>query len=168
MKFLTLLLTSMLIVVASAQMYTYMYIQGNITFGASRLIWEEGPGASDLESFIINGMTVSLTLNLSGYGAPVNFTDVLYLTNEYNGAVNNIYINVTEAVGGADFTEAKMHIWTNATGSWQYLDYVNLETLDDYYTNSMAEANDGWLMTFEIDAVDDSLSDPDFTIAVRY
>jgi len=45
---------------------------------------------------------------------------------------------------------------------------VNLETLDDYYTDSMAEANDGWLMTFEIDAVDDSLSDPDFTIAVRY
>jgi len=173
MKFLTLLLTSLLIMTVSAYVYTYMYIQGTITVGAATLIWEEGPGAKNVTLNIAAGnTTATITINVLGYGAPVNFTEVLYLTNVPHIAVSSIEIKVTEAAGDGDFTEAKMHIWTNQTGSWTYIasadNPVNLDSLGDSYTGSMSAIDVGWLMTFEIDAVDASPSDGSFTIQVKY
>lgn len=167
LKMFILLLTSMIIATVSAQVYKYMYIDGSITIGIAELIWIAGSDApSDIS---IDGGTVTMDLDVEP-GVPVNFTYCLFLKNQDSEA-HNLTISVTTTVSTADFDECKMHIYENSTGSWVYVDTLDLTTTDSYDTRTNNEplgAGEYYRMTFEISAKSTATGTKPFDITVEY
>ena len=148
-KIISLAITSLLIATVSAATYRYLYIDGSITVGGAQMVWVLGSDAPGDGS--ISGSTATIDLDVEK-GVPVNFTDVLFLLN--NGSVTYSYnITLTDIVAGADFDEAKMHIYENYTtpGTWTYLDTIDLTNSADYYASTLAVSN-CTRMSFEIAA----------------
>lgn len=166
-KFILLLLSSLLIAIASAQVYSYMYIDGSITIGTAKLVWIEGSDAPSDTSIV--GSTVTMDLDVEP-GTPKNFTECLFLKNQ-DTVAHNLTINVTTAVSSSDFTECKMHIYENSTGSWTYVDTLDLTTTDSYETyttNDPLGAGEYYRFTFEVAAQSSATGTKNFDIEVRY
>jgi len=166
-KFILLLLSSLLIAIASAQVYSYMYIDGSITIGTAKLVWIEGSDAPSDTSIV--GSTVTMDLDVEP-GTPKNFTECLFLKNQ-DTVAHNLTISVTTAVSSSDFTECKMHIYENSTGSWVYVDTLDLTTTDSYETyttNDPLGAGEYYRFTFEVAAQDSATGTKNFDIEVRY
>jgi len=166
-KLITLLITSLLIATVSAQIYSYMYIDGSVTIGTAKLIWIEGENAPG--DISIAGSTVTMDLDVEP-GTPINFTECLFLKNQ-DGSAHNMTINVTTALSSSDFDESKMHIYENSTSSWVYVDTLDLLTLDSYetYTTNDPLGSSGYYrMTFEVAAKAGASGTKDFDIQVRY
>jgi len=164
MKFLTLLLTSLLIAMASAQVYRYMYITGSITIGTEKLIWIKGADAPADAS--ISGSTATIDLDVEP-GTPINFTECLFLKNDNAIGSFNILISITTAVSSSDFDEAKTHIYQNSTGEWQYVDSLDLTNAASSYSGSLA-AGEYLRMTFEVAAKASASGTMPFGVQVRY
>lgn len=166
LKFLTLLITAMIIATVSAQVYRYMYIDGSVTISSAKMIWILGADAPSDGS--IDGSTATVDLDVE-QAAPVNFTEALFLKNDNATGSFSLLVNVTTAVLVADFTECKMHIYENSTtpGVWTYVDTLDLTDDTDYYSGSLA-AGDYLRMTFEVEAGASATGTKPFDVQVRY
>jgi hypothetical protein len=164
-KIITLAITSLLIATASAEVYKYLYIDGSITVGSAQMVWILGDDAPGDGS--ISGSTATIDLDVE-QGTPVNFTEVLFLKND--GSVTyNYNITLSTVVAGADFDEAKMHIYENDTtpGTWTYLDTIDLTNSADYYASTLAAGN-YTRMSFEVAATASASGVKPFDVQVEY
>jgi len=163
LKLVTLLITSILIATVSADTFRYMYIDGSITVTGAKLIWIEGTDFPADGS--ISGSTATLDLDVE-QGTPLNFTEALFLKNVNSTGSFNIDLTETTAVSSSDFERAKMHIYQNTSGSWEYVDTLDLTDINDFYAGSLGAGN--YLrMTFEVNATISSGGRP-FDIQVEY
>ena len=168
LKMVTLLITAILIATASAQIYSYMYIDGRITVGTAKLVWiagENAPGDID-----VTGGTVTMDLDVQP-GVNQNFTEALFLMNQ-DGEDHNMTITITVALSVSDFDIANAYIYKNTTGSWAYVDTLTLTTASDQYStytgNTPLVAGGYYRFAFEIQA-DELASGPyDYDIEVVY
>jgi len=168
-KMLILTLMSVIIIAVSAETYRYMYIDGSVTVGASKLIWIKGDDAPS--DATISGSTVTMDLDVEP-GTPQNFTYCLYLKNQ-DTAAHNMTISVTTIITASDFDVCKIHIYENATipGTWTFVDTIDVETSDSYETytgNDPLGADEYYLMTFEVAATTSATGTYDFDIQMEY
>lgn len=164
LKFITLLITSMLIATVSAETYRYMFIDGSITVSSAKMVWIEG---SDVPDSIISGSTATVNLNVE-QGTPLNFTEALFLNNANTTGSFDYNITITQALDPGDFERAKMHIYENYTapGNWTYIDTMDLTNANDFYDGSLDYGN--YLrMTFEVNATIAS-GTRNFDVQVQY
>lgn len=162
-KFITLLLTALMIGGVSAATYRYMYIDGTVTVGTAKIIWLTGSDAPAGTS--IQGSTVTMDLPVEP-GTPQNFTSCLYLKNQDNAA-HNLNLSITNAVTSADFDTAKIHIYKNSTGSWTFVDTVLMTTTDTSLNNQLI-AGGFFRLTFEIAAKTTASGPYNFDVKVEY
>ena len=162
LKFLTLLITAILIGSVSAEVYRYMYIEGTISVTGAKLVWLEG---ADVDS-TITGSTAIFTLNVEE-GTPVNFTEALFLKNTNGTGSFNYNITITQALSSSDFERANMYIYENYTSqpSWTHNDTLNLTNINDYSSGALAAGN--YLrMTIEVNAT--NTNGGTFKVRVEY
>ncbi|MFB0514697.1 MAG: hypothetical protein ACETVQ_03875 [Candidatus Bathyarchaeia archaeon] len=162
LKFLGLLISSLLIAAVSATTYRYLYIDGSIKVTSAKMIWIEG---ADAENATIQGSTAIVRLDVEE-GTPVNFTEALFLKNNNASGYFNYTITITQAVSSGDFQRAKMHVYENYTTPWTYLDTLDLTNSTDSYSDSL-DGQDYLRMTFEVNATATS-GTFDFDIQVEY
>ena len=137
LKFVTLLITALLIATVSAATYRYMYIEGGVTVTSAKLIWLKG---SDVPNCNITGSTAALAVNIE-QGTPVNFTEALFMKNTNASGSFSYTISITQALSpSSDFERAKMHIYENYTipSSWTYLHTLDLTNATDSYSDSLS------------------------------
>jgi hypothetical protein len=166
-KLVFLLISAILIATASAATYRYMYIDGSVTVGTAKLIWIEG--ADSPGDATISGSTYTTDLDVEP-GTPLNFTECVFLKNEDTSA-HNMTISVTTPVSASDFDEAKMHIYSNSTGSWVFVDTLDMTSSDSYETytgNTPLDAGNYYRMTFEISATPTASGTYNFDVQVEY
>ena len=79
MKFITLAVFAALIATVSAQVYSYMYIQGSGSITTGGMSWAKGataPAGSSVSGVYVRNLNLSIQAD-----TPKNFTDCLHLTN---------------------------------------------------------------------------------------
>ena len=147
-KFLTLLLTSMLIATVSAQVYNYMYIQGSgVASTAKGLKWELGaqyPSGTSIDGFTVKN------LNFSVAGSPINYTDCLRIKNQDAGEAHNFTLRTKKSWGGwSDYTEFNLVVF-NATSGGTQQDVLDLMTVDAQTGIMTIPASATWRILVEI------------------
>ncbi len=168
LKFLTMFISAALIATVSAQVYTYMYIDGTISIGAAKLIWLEG---TDFPADgTINGANVAMDLDVQP-GAVQNFTECLFLKNQ-DSADHNLTISVTTAVSTDTFEFYHIYIYENSTVSWTSVDTLDGTVQNDQYSSYTANtpliAGGFYRMTFEIKAKTGTSGTSNFDMQVTY
>jgi hypothetical protein len=166
-KLVFLLVSAILIATVSAQVYKYMYIDGSVTVGTPALVWIEGENSPG--DATISGGTYTVDLDVEP-GYPANFTECVFLKNQ-DSAAHNMTISVTTTLSASDFTEGKMHIYSNSTGSWVFVDTLDMTTTDSYETytgNTPLDADNYYRMTFEISATATASGTHNFDVQVEY
>ena len=148
LKFLGLLISSLLIATVSATTFRYLYIDGSIEVGTQYMIWILGNDAPSGAS--ISGTTAIVDFKVE-QGTPINFTEALFLKNQNATGSFTYNITVLTNVDSGDFQKAQMHIYENYTTPWTYLDTIDLTNATDYYSDSLAYG-DYLRMTFDINA----------------
>ena len=123
LKIVTLLILSLVIAVASSQVYSYMYIKGSASITTGGLSWALGvsaPSGATVNGYTVNNLNFSVPENTFQ-----NFTDSLELTN--NDATCHTFDLATTITAGsaADFTTFDMIVY-NAAGA--RLGTVNIKT----------------------------------------
>jgi len=124
LKLTTLLITSMLIAIASAKVYTYLYFTGNINVITQQLVWikDDSPVSGD-------SVTIDFTVQA---GVASNITGRLYLKN-MDSAAHNLTITVTDTVG-SNYEYCKVYIYKNESNSWEYVATLDAKTLGSQYS----------------------------------
>ena len=169
LKFVTLLITALLIATVSAEVYVYMYIDGTVTIGTEQLVWIKGEDAPT--DATISGGTVTMDLDVQP-GAIQNFTECLFLNNK-DIADHNLTITVTTAASTGTFDSFKIYIYKNSTGPFnEYVDTLDVTVLNDQYstyTGNTPLATGGYYrLTFEVKAKTGTTGTHDFDIKVTY
>jgi len=147
LKLLTLLISSLLIATASAQIYNYMYIQGTGQVTTTEgLKWVLG---ADLPTPppTIDGPTV-IGLGLTTYdGTKRNYTDCLHLVNQDLSA-HTFSIKVTTSSGvWTDFLEFNLVLFDDLGAEQPILD---LKTQDNEITGLSISGSATWTVLFEL------------------
>jgi hypothetical protein len=163
-KLVTLFLASLIIATVSAETYRYLYIDGSVTIGSAKMVWLEGVDAPTDTN--IDGSTVTVDLDVEE-GVPVNFTECLFLKNENATGSYSYLISITTAVSGSDFDVCRMHVYENSTGSWIYVDTLDLTNGADTCIGSL-DAQDYLRMTFDVAAATGASGTKPFDVQVRY
>jgi hypothetical protein len=164
LKIVTLLVSALLIATVSADVYRYMYIEGGVTIGSSKLIWIQG---EDVTNCDITGSTATLAVNVE-QGTPINFTKALYMKNINSTGSFSYTISVTQALSSDDFERANMYIFENSTvpGTWTHLATLDLTSTSSSYPGSLSAGN--YLrMTLEFNATA-STGTKTFEVQVEY
>lgn len=164
LKLVTLLATSLLIATVAAETYRYMYIDGSINITNAKMLWILGGDAPT--GTTITGSTVSMTLNVEN-GTLLNLTDVLFLKNANSTGSFNIQLSITTALSASDFDTANIHIYSNSTGTWIFVDTLTLTNVADTYSGSL-DAGNYLRMSYEIQAKPEASGSKPFDIQVRY
>lgn len=161
LKLTTLLMTSILIATASAQVYTFMFLQGTITIGTQKIVWIKGNQE-------VSGDSVSINLDNVEPGKTMSFNDTAYLKNKDTAAHTIVSIEVTDAVG-SHFEICKAYIYENFTesGQWTLVGVLDLKDMTSKITGKTLNAGGYYKFDFEIRA-SSSGSDNMFTIKVTY
>jgi hypothetical protein len=163
-KIITLLALSLVVAAASAQVYSYMYINGSASITTGGLSWTLGtsaPSGAAVNGFTVNDLNFSVPENTFQ-----NFTDSLEIVNNDASTSHTFDLSTTITSGDAgDFTMFNMVVY-NAAGD-------NLGTIDITTAGSatgIAIAGGATLyVRFEIQPVTDvSSGDLDFTIQLTY
>jgi len=144
MKLITLLITSLLIATVSAQIYSYMYIEGSGTITTGGLKWDKGstaPSGSSIDGYTVRNLNLSIPENTFK-----NFTDCLHLINQ--DSTYHTFDLETTVVGGdpTKFTQFDLIVY-NSTGRWATL---NLKTSGDTETGIYIAGSDTLLIRFEV------------------
>lgn len=161
LKFVTLLATSLLIASVSAQVYTFMYLQGTIQVGSQKIVWiKEGVGE-------ISGDTVDMSFTVEPE-VTRTFNDMLYLKNKDTSSHTIVSVKVTDAVG-SNFEICKAYVYENSTqsGTWTLVGTLDLTSTSSEITSKTLEAGGYYKFNFEIRATS-SGNDNSFTIKVIY
>jgi len=164
MKFVFLILTSLLIATVSAETYKYMFMDGSITIGISKLMWIKGADAPSDST--ITGNTFTADLDVVN-GTLMNFTECVFLKNDNASGSYDINITITTAVLDADFDICEVDIYQNSSGLWAYVNTLDLTDVNDYYSGSLAFGN--YLrFTFTVKAKPDATATKPFDLQVQY
>jgi hypothetical protein len=164
LKFITLLISAILIATVSATTYKYMYLEGTVNIGTQELAWiKTGTGE-------ISGDTVTQTLTVTpDFQEEIN--DTLYLWNK-DTAAHNMTIKVITAAAASKFDVFQIHIYSNESGSWVYRDYLNATTLNDVYStytiNDALNAGYGYKFNYVIKATLGATGSTTFKLEVKY
>jgi hypothetical protein len=164
LKIATLLISSLLIAVASAQIYSYMYIKGSASITTGGLSWALGtsaPSGATVDGYTVNNLNFSVPENTFQ-----NFTDSLELTN--NDATSHTFDLATTITSGnaADFTTFDMIVYNSAGDR---LATVDITTAGSATGIAIAASPETLLVRFEIQPVTDvSSGSLDFTIQLTY
>lgn len=161
LKLATLLITSLIIATASAQIYTFMYLQGTISVGSQKVVW-----VKDNEE--VSGDTVTMTFDVEPE-VTKTFNDTLYLKNKDTSNHTIVSIKVTDAVGD-HFEICKAYVYENYTqsGQWTLVDVLDLKSTSSEITNKTLPSGDyAYEFEFEIRAATGG-SDNSFGIKVTY
>jgi len=150
LKFLGLLISSLLIATVSATTFRYLYIDGSIEVGTQYMIWILGNDAPSGAS--ISGTTAIVDFKVE-QGTPINFTEALFLKNQNATGSFTYNITILTNVDSGEFQKAQMHIYQNYTAgpTWTYLHTLDLTNATDYYSDSLGYG-DYLRMTFDINA----------------
>lgn len=165
LKFITLVITALLIATVSAATYRYMFIDGSVTVGTSKMLWIEGSDSP--ADATVSGSTYTVDFDVEP-GTPVNFTECVFLKNNDTSA-HNLTISVTTTISASDFTECNMHIYNNSTSA--FIDTIDITTSDSYETytgNTPLAAGNSYQMTFEVYATASASGTYNFDIEVEY
>lgn len=115
LKFLFLVLTSLLISIVSATVYNYMYIQGTVTIGAAQIVWVLGSGAPSGTTITGGLVTMGLTAQP---GLNQTTTYCLYLKNNNATKTYNMNITITTPLSTTFFNSANIYLYNNATSAY--------------------------------------------------
>ena len=150
-KFLTLLLTSMLIATVSASVYNYMYIEGSaLASTATGLKWELGTNLPSPPPTIV-GYTVT-NLNFSIGASPANYSDCLRIVNQDAGEAHQFTLRTIKSSGGmSDYQEFNLVVFNATTGGTQQ-DVLDLKTVNAQTGNMTIPAGAGttWSILVQI------------------
>jgi hypothetical protein len=164
LKFIALLISTILIATVSATTYKYMYLEGTVNIGTQEFAWIlTGTGE-------ITGDTVTQTFTVTpDFQEYIN--DTLYLWNK-DTAAHNLTIKVITAAAASKFDVFKIHIYSNESGSWVYRDYLNATTIDDEYStyaiSDALNAGYGYRFNYIIKATAGSSGSTSFRLEVKY
>jgi hypothetical protein len=163
LKFVSLAIMALLIATASAQIYSYMYINGSATITGSELEWtlgENAPIGTTINGHTVNDLNFSVPQNTFK-----NFTDALELTN--NNATD-ITFDLSAAITGgsaADFTTFDLVVYDSTGAREGSLSILTQGTAADITIVSL----DTLFVRFEIDPLTDATSgELAFTITLTY
>jgi hypothetical protein len=158
LKLMTLLVTSILIAAASAQTYTYMYLQGSIVVETQKIVWIK-------EGQEVSGDTVQMSFTVEP-NFTRTFNDTLYLTNK-DITNHNVNITVTDTVG-SHFETCTVYVYENFTqsGSWTLVGTLDLKNSNSALTKQLNSAG-YFKFDFEIRATSTG-SDNSFELMVIY
>jgi|YelNatPaOPRAMG01_1025707.scaffolds.fasta_scaffold113255_2 hypothetical protein len=163
LKFATLLITSIIIASASADVVSHMYFGGTVDVISRKLVW------------IIDGTPQStnianLTLTVEA-GGSITITNKVYLKNEDSNP-HNLTITVTRAVS-ADKFDLFVDIYSNETGSWVLLDTLDATNSGDYFSTyeltppNPLDGGKAYKLDFRVTATADA-NDATFELRVDY
>ena len=168
LKFLTLLIMSILIAAVSADIYSYMFIEGSGTItGSEQLSWVAGasaPAGATFQGAYVKNLNLSIPEN-----TPRNFTDCIELVNNNATASITFGLEVT-AVGGVptQFTTFDLVLSDAADGGTR-LASGSLKTTGTIATGLIIAASDTLYIRFEVNpAVDQTSGYMWFTIRLTY
>jgi len=168
LKFITLLITSLLIAVASAQIYNYMYISGSGEITTTGLRWEQG------DDFPFGGSIVGPTATLpmtTNEGNPRNYTDCLRLHNLDAAVSHSFNITVTSSpsstLNKANFTKFNLVLFNAADVQVAVLD---LKTQGSQATSLTIGQGETWRVLFELVPIADPTTGAkvDFEVTLVY
>ena len=164
LKFVMLMVSSLLIATASAAVIRQMEMQGTVTVGAPKLIWIKG---ADAPSATIVGSIATVPLSADN-GTLVILTEVLFLKNNDTGTSYNYNISVTDSLSPSYFETANLKLYTNSSGTWELLYTLNLNSTSSKYQSSTPLAPGKFIrFTIELKAIQDTVSDS-FKVLVTY
>jgi hypothetical protein len=97
LKFITLLLASLIVATVSAEIYSYMYIEGSGNITSEELMWELGtnPCGATIQGYTVKNLNMSIPKN-----TPKNITDCLHLVN--NDDTYGYTFNLTTTIVGGN------------------------------------------------------------------
>ena len=164
LKFVTLLLSAILIATASAAVVRYMEFQGTVTVGALKLIWIDG---ADADATIV-GSTATFSLSVEN-NTLATFPEAILLKNNVTDNTSYDYnISITDALNPSFFEIANLKLYTNSSGSWSLLDTLNLNSTSSMYQSTAPLLQGEYIrFTIEIKAIEDGASDM-FKVQVTY
>jgi hypothetical protein len=117
-KIIILLISTILIATASAQVYSYMYIQGSGEAAATGLRWVKGTDAPTATT-IVGSTVTNLNLTTNG-GNPRNYTDCLRIQNLDSAESHAFTLTVTSSTGNvSNWQEFNLVVFNATTGGTQ-------------------------------------------------
>ena len=166
LKIVSLLVIALLIAGASAEVYSYMYIEGSATISAAELSWALGTSAPSGTSIV--GYTVT-NLNFSvPQDTFKNYTDCLNIVN--NDASNDYNFDLATTITAGDtskFTTFDMVIYDPDTNIG--LDRLDILTEEGTASSLTIAASDTLAIRFEIDpATGETSGYLSFTVQLTY
>ena len=164
LKFVTLLISSLLIATASADVIRYMNIQGSVSIGVGGLAWVKGVDEEGV-SVTINGETASITLSLNN-GTAYNVTNHLFLQNLDSDKNYSVTIEVTDPANSSLYDTFNIVIYHNTTNT--QIASLNALLQSDSDTDTILQ-DEVWHITFYIETKPDaSTLNDDFTVKFTY
>lgn len=165
LKFVTLLLSAILIATASAAVVRYMEFQGTVTVGALKLIWIDG---ADADATIV-GSTATFSLSVEN-NTLATFPEAILLKNNVTDGTSYDYnISITDALDSNKFEVANLKLYLGNPGNWStLLDTLNLNSTSSMYQSTAPLLQGEYIrFTIEIKAIEDGASDI-FKVQVTY
>jgi hypothetical protein len=163
LKFVTLLLSSLLIATASAGIVRYMEIHGTVSIGAGGLAWVKGVDEEGI-TVTIDGQIATVSLSLNN-GTAYNVTNHLYLRNLDNNKNYSVTIEVTDPANSTLYDTFNIVIYHNTTNA----EIASLDALlQDSKTGTIYEG-EVWHITFYIETKPGASTAGDsFTVKFTY
>jgi len=147
LKFLGLLISAMVIAAVSAQVYSFMYIQGTGEPTTTGLRWVEGDDAPN-GTAISGGTVTALPLTTEG-GNERNYTDCLRIQN-LDAVSHNFWLNVTSSTGNwGNWTKFNLVLFDNYTGGTQQA-VLDIKTQGASVSGLTIGASETWGVLFEL------------------
>ena len=165
LKIVTLFVISIFIAAASAQVYSYMYIEGGATITTAELSWELGSTAPT--GTTVNGYTVE-NLNFSiPENTFKNYTDCLHLVNN-DGSNHDFDLSTSVTAGNTSkFTTFDMVVYDPDTNIG--LDRLSVKNEESTASSLTITASDTLAIRFEIDpATNETSGYLAFTVQLTY
>jgi hypothetical protein len=146
LKFVTLLILSILIATVSAQVYSYMYIEGSGTITTEELIWQLGsnaPTGAAVQGYTVKNLNFSIPKNTFK-----NFTDSLRLINNDNA--HGYTFNITTTVVGGNTSKFTTFDFVLYKSDWTQVAKFSVKNSGGA-TNLSITASETMYIRFEID-----------------
>ena len=166
LKFLGLLISAMVIAAVSAQVYSFMYIQGTGQATTTGLRWVEGADAPN--GTAISGGTVTALPLTTNEGNERNYTDCLRIQNLDGSEGHNFWLNVTSSTGNTSNWQAfNLVVFNNASAQVAVLDIL---TPNANVTGLTIPAGEWWGILFELIPISNPLTGQQmvFTVQLTY
>jgi hypothetical protein len=152
LKFITLLIASLLIGTVSAEIYSYMYIQGSGTIASQELIWELGtnPCGATIQGYTVKNLNISIPKNTFE-----NITDCIRLVNNDN--TYGYTFNLTTAVIGGDPSKFTTFDFVMYYSNWTQVAKFSIKNQGSTPNLNIAKSQTMYIR-FEIDPLLDAIN----------